>query len=68
MTRVRRETLRDATSVALTVGAYGVAFGAAGVAAGFSVLQANIVGAAGVTSYTDTLSSAHAFYMVDINP
>ena len=36
--------------------------------AGFSVLQANIVGAAGVTSYTDTLSSAHAFYMVDINP
>ena len=42
MTRVRRETLRDATSVALTVGAYGVAFGAAGVAAGFSVLQTSL--------------------------
>lgn len=34
-----RETFRDALSVALTVGSYGVAFGAAGVAAGFSVLQ-----------------------------
>jgi 4-azaleucine resistance transporter AzlC len=34
-----RETFRDAFSVALTVGAYGVAFGAAGVSAGFSVLQ-----------------------------
>jgi predicted branched-subunit amino acid permease len=34
-----RETLRDALSVSLTVGAYGVAFGAAGIAAGFSVLQ-----------------------------
>jgi 4-azaleucine resistance transporter AzlC len=34
-----RETFRDALSVALTVGAYGVAFGAAGVSAGFSVLQ-----------------------------
>src|ERR1700691_5930284 len=34
-----RETFRDALSVALTVGAYGVAFGAAGIAAGFSVLQ-----------------------------
>lgn len=34
-----RETFRDAFSVALTVGAYGVAFGAAGIAAGFSVLQ-----------------------------
>ncbi len=32
-------TIRDALSVSLTVGAYGVAFGAAGVAAGFSVLQ-----------------------------
>ncbi len=39
MPRVSRRTLRDALSVALTVGAYGVAFGAAGVAAGFSVLQ-----------------------------
>ena len=32
-------TRRDALSVGLTVGAYGVAFGAASVAAGFSVLQ-----------------------------
>jgi len=39
MPRVSRRTLRDALSVALTVGAYGVAFGAASVAAGFSVLQ-----------------------------
>ena len=39
MPRPPRETLRDAISVSLTVGAYGVAFGAAGVAAGFSVLQ-----------------------------
>jgi len=39
MPRVSRRTLRDALSVAVTVGAYGVAFGAAGVAAGFSVLQ-----------------------------
>ncbi|MDE3064793.1 MAG: AzlC family ABC transporter permease [Acidobacteriota bacterium] len=35
-----RATVRDALSVALTVGAYGVAFGAAGIAAGFTVLQA----------------------------
>lgn len=35
----QRDTARDAISVALTVGAYGVAFGAAGVSAGFSVLQ-----------------------------
>ena len=34
-----RSTLRDALSVSVTVGAYGVAFGAASVAAGFSVLQ-----------------------------
>jgi predicted branched-subunit amino acid permease len=34
-----RETFRDALSVAVTVGAYGVAFGAAGIAAGFSILQ-----------------------------
>jgi 4-azaleucine resistance transporter AzlC len=39
MPRVSRRTLRDALSVALTVGTYGVAFGAASVAAGFSVLQ-----------------------------
>ncbi|HEY1826138.1 MAG TPA: AzlC family ABC transporter permease [Acidimicrobiales bacterium] len=34
-----RQTYRDALSVALTVGAYGVAFGAASIAAGFSLLQ-----------------------------
>jgi predicted branched-subunit amino acid permease len=39
VTNAPRETLRDALSVALTVGAYGVAFGAAGIAAHFSVLQ-----------------------------
>jgi predicted branched-subunit amino acid permease len=39
VTTAPRETYRDALSVALTVGAYGVAFGAAGIAAGFSVLQ-----------------------------
>jgi len=33
-------TLRDSLSVSITVGAYGVAFGAAAVANGFSVLQA----------------------------
>lgn len=40
VTTERRQTVRDALSVALTVGAYGVAFGAAGIAAGFTVLQA----------------------------
>ena len=39
VTTAPRETFRDAFSVALTVGAYGVAFGAAGIAAHFSVLQ-----------------------------
>jgi predicted branched-subunit amino acid permease len=39
MVKLSRSTLRDSLSVALTVGAYGVAFGAASVAAGFSVLQ-----------------------------
>lgn len=34
-----RSTIRDSLSISLTVGAYGIAFGAAGVAAGFSVLQ-----------------------------
>ena len=34
-----RSTLRDSFSVSLTVGTYGIAFGAASVAAGFSVLQ-----------------------------
>jgi predicted branched-subunit amino acid permease len=39
MSNLTRSTVRDSLSVALTVGTYGVAFGAAGVAAGFSVLQ-----------------------------
>lgn len=39
---LHRATLRIATSVAVTVGTYGVAFGAAGVAAGFSVLQTSL--------------------------
>ena len=39
MTRAPSATVRDALSVSLTVGFYGVAFGAASVAAGFSVLQ-----------------------------
>lgn len=42
MPHVSRRILRDALSVALTVGAYGVAFGAAGVAAGFTVLQTSL--------------------------
>ena len=36
---MRSPTVRDALSVSLTVGAYGVAFGAASIAAGFSVVQ-----------------------------
>jgi predicted branched-subunit amino acid permease len=39
MASLPRNTVRDALSVSLTVGTYGVAFGAASVAAGFSVLQ-----------------------------
>ncbi|CAB4927834.1 unannotated protein [freshwater metagenome] len=39
MSRVASPTFRDSLSVSLTVGAYGVAFGAAAVANGFSVLQ-----------------------------
>ena len=39
MSATPRSTIRDSFSVALTVGTYGIAFGAAGVAAGFSVLQ-----------------------------
>jgi len=39
MPSLPRATVRDALSVALTVGTYGIAFGAAGVAAGFSVVQ-----------------------------
>lgn len=37
--RPHSQTVRQAASVAVTVGAYGLAFGAAGVAAGFSVAQ-----------------------------
>ncbi|CAN2208457.1 AzlC Predicted branched-chain amino acid permease (azaleucine resistance) [Candidatus Nanopelagicaceae bacterium] len=39
MSRVNRATAAQSLSVSLTVGAYGIAFGAASVAAGFSVLQ-----------------------------
>ena len=39
MSRVEAITVRDSLSLSLTVGAYGVAFGAASVANGFSVLQ-----------------------------
>ena len=39
MSNLTRGTARDSLSVAITVGAYGVAFGAASVAAGFSVVQ-----------------------------
>lgn len=34
-----KSTIRDSFSVSITVGAYGIAFGAASVAAGFSILQ-----------------------------
>jgi predicted branched-subunit amino acid permease len=37
--KLPKSTVRDALSVSLTVGAYGVAFGATGVAAGFSIWQ-----------------------------
>ena len=39
MSKVEAITVRDSLSVSLTVGAYGIAFGAASVANGFSVLQ-----------------------------
>ena len=39
MSRVETITVRDSLSVSLTVGAYGIAFGAASVANGFSVFQ-----------------------------
>jgi predicted branched-subunit amino acid permease len=39
MSNLTRGTVRDSLSVAITVGTYGVAFGAASVASGFSVLQ-----------------------------
>jgi len=39
VSRVSSPTFRDSLSVSVTVGAYGVAFGAAAVANGFSVLQ-----------------------------
>ena len=39
MSKLNSATLRDSLSVSLTVGAYGVAFGAAAVANGFTVLQ-----------------------------
>jgi len=39
VSKVSSTTLRDSLSVSITVGAYGVAFGAAAVANGFTVLQ-----------------------------
>jgi len=39
MAKFPRDTVRDSLSVSITVGAYGVAFGAASIAAHFSVLQ-----------------------------
>ena len=39
MSNLTRGTVRDSLSVAITVGTYGVAFGVASVAAGFSVVQ-----------------------------
>ncbi len=42
MSQVSRRALRDALGGALTVGAYGVAFGAADVAAGFTVLRTSL--------------------------
>ncbi len=39
VSRVEAITVRDSLSISITVGAYGVAFGAASVASGFSVLQ-----------------------------
>lgn len=43
MFSVNRATLSKSLSVSLAVGAYGTAFGAAAVAAGFSVLQASLL-------------------------
>lgn len=39
MSRVNRATATQSLSVSFTVGLYGIAFGAAGIAAGFSILQ-----------------------------
>ena len=39
MSATPKSTIRDSLSVSVTVGAYGAAFGAASVAAGFSILQ-----------------------------
>ncbi len=39
MSKIESVTVRDSLSLSLTVGAYGIAFGAASVANGFSVLQ-----------------------------
>jgi 4-azaleucine resistance transporter AzlC len=43
VSRIDSVTARDSFSVSLTVGAYGVAFGAASVASGFSVLQSCLI-------------------------
>ncbi|CAB4533523.1 unannotated protein [freshwater metagenome] len=43
MSRVNRATVTQSLSVSFTVGLYGIAFGAAGIAAGFSLLQTSLL-------------------------
>ena len=59
MSRVSSPTFRDSLSVSFTVGAYGVAFGAAAVANGFSVLQSCLLSLL-------TFSSASQFAVVGV--
>ena len=59
VSKVASTTLRDSLSVSLTVGAYGVAFGAASVANGFSVLQSCLLSLL-------TLSGASQFAVVGV--
>lgn len=42
MSLSKAQVFRDSMSVALPVGSYGIAFGAAAVANGFSVIQASL--------------------------
>ena len=57
MSRVNRATLAQSLSVSLPVGAYGIAFGAASVAAGFTVVMPALVGRPG-TARADILVTA----------
>lgn len=43
MSATPKSTIRDSLSVSFTVGTYGIAFGAAGVAAGFTVIQSALL-------------------------